>query len=173
MIGPSLWRETRSDSIPPRTTWKSDSPTRLKENYGRQSKPPSAVQFLKRTLTYHEASKPFRAGSTDRLDGARDGCHEKYFVPAAGRRRDIFIDSPFQRTLRDFWRVIVHSRFREHLSGLRQDTGIPTIMGGAVAAVPQPEGGPGERGDSRTPRFSLQSHCDPRCESTPTLYVVP
>src|SRR5215469_11491675 len=94
--------KSQVNCIPPRTTWKSDSPSRLKENYGRQSRPPSAFQFLKRTLRCHEASKPFRAGSTDRLDGTRAGCHEKYFIPAAGRRRDIFIDSPFQRTLSDY-----------------------------------------------------------------------
>ena len=44
----------------------------------------------------------FHAGSRDRLDGAGAGCHEKYFVPAAGRRGDVFLDSPFQRTLGDF-----------------------------------------------------------------------
>jgi hypothetical protein len=27
------------------------------------------------------------------------GCHEKHFVPTAGRRGDVFLDSPFQRTL--------------------------------------------------------------------------
>ena len=124
--------KSQVNCIPPRTTWKSDSPSRLKENYGRQSRPPSAFQFLKRTLRCHEASKPFRAGSTDRLDGTRAGCHEKYFIPAAGRRRDIFIDSPFQRTLRDLSLPILKRRlsvspiFRE-LNGscgcCRQDAG--------------------------------------------------
>ena len=103
--------KSQVNCIPPRTTWKSNSPSRLKENYGRQSKPPSAFQFLKRTLRCHEASKPFRAGSTDRLDGARAGCHEKYFLAAAGRRGDVFLDSPFQRTLGDFWGLINTVKF--------------------------------------------------------------
>src|SRR6516225_9357795 len=109
--------KSQVNCIPPRTTWKSNSPSRLKENYGRQSKPPSAFQFLKRTLRCHEASKPIRAGSTDRLDGARAGCHEKYFVPAAGRRRDIFIDSPFQRTLGDLWLRIFRTMPQKHVPG--------------------------------------------------------
>src|SRR5262245_27152866 len=42
------------------------------------------------------------ASVEDRLDGAGAGCHEKYFVPAADRRGDVFLDSPFQRTLGDY-----------------------------------------------------------------------
>jgi hypothetical protein len=40
----------------------------------------------------------------DRLDGAGAGCHEKYFLRVAGWRGDVFVDSPFQRTLGDFVR---------------------------------------------------------------------
>src|SRR5262245_60016421 len=93
--------KSQVNCIPPRTTWKSDSPRGSKRTMVGNQKPPSAFQFLKRTPSCHEASKLFHAGSRDRLDGAGAGCHEKYFVPAAGRRGDVFLDSPFQRTQGD------------------------------------------------------------------------
>src|SRR5881296_4125783 len=54
-----------------------------------------AFLFLKTTPRSHEASKTSEAGSTDRLNGAGAGCHEKSFVQVAGRRRSIFLTAPF------------------------------------------------------------------------------
>src|SRR5881396_4210957 len=61
-----------------------------------------AFQFLKTTPRCHETSKTTEAGSADRLDGAGAGCHDRFSVPVAGRRRDLSLDSPFHRTLGDF-----------------------------------------------------------------------
>ena len=57
-----------------------------------------AFQFLKTTPRCDEPSNSSQAGSTARLDGTRAGCHETSFVPVAGLRRNVFLDSPFHRT---------------------------------------------------------------------------
>jgi hypothetical protein len=50
-----------------------------------------------------------KVGITAAVDSA-DGC-QCFIVPAAGPRGDVFVDSPFQRTLGDFARLILGSAF--------------------------------------------------------------
>jgi hypothetical protein len=38
------------------------------------------------------------AGTTNRLDGGKAGCHDSFFVLVAGRWGNVFLDSPFYRT---------------------------------------------------------------------------
>jgi hypothetical protein len=59
---------------------------------------PRAFQFLETTPRCYEPSKRRQAGSTDRLNGGWAGCHDRFFIRAAGRRENVSLDSPFHGT---------------------------------------------------------------------------
>jgi hypothetical protein len=59
---------------------------------------PRAFQFLETAPRCYEPSKLRQAGSTDRLNGGWAGCHDRFFIRAAGWRENVSLDSPFHRT---------------------------------------------------------------------------
>jgi hypothetical protein len=82
---------------PPRTTWKSNSHRGSDRTVvGHQT----VIRFSVSGTTprCYALSKRSQAGSTNRLDRPRAGCHESSFFRAAGRRGIVSLDSPFHRT---------------------------------------------------------------------------
>jgi hypothetical protein len=89
-------RSPKPNSIPPRTTWRSSSPSRLRQNYGRQLTAPLLFSFRKQPRVVmndrtNGRGRRQHVGSTETMAG----CHDRFLSrrPVGGEM--FLLTSPF------------------------------------------------------------------------------